>query len=86
MPIVITVQSDLVRIDYSIIIFGCYYLHRAIIALRLAFCHIFRNHFIFQSILESCGACDARAKFQHIPVFANQFVSISRNIWTRTDK
>lgn len=86
MPIVVTIQTNLVWINYFIIIFCSNYLHRTRVPLCLFLLHIFGYHLIFQTVFQCCRACYPRTEFKYITVVSFEFVCISRHIRTRADK
>ena len=84
MAIVIAVEANLIRVYHLVIIFSSNHLNRASITLCLFLCHILRNHFILQAILQRSRTRDPRTKLQNIPIISFQFISITRNIRTGT--
>ena len=84
MPVIVAVQPHLVRINHTIIILSRNLLHRTLIPFRLLLRHILGNHLILQPVLQCCRTCNARAKFQHIPVSTYKPVSITRDVWARS--
>ncbi len=86
MSVVITIQANLVRINYLIVIFCSNYLHRTRISCCLFFIYIFGYHLIFQAIFQCCRAGYSGAKFKYITVITFEFVRIAGYIRTGTDK
>lgn len=84
MAIVIAVEANLIRVYHLVIILSSYFLHRASIPFCLFLCHILRNHFILQAILQRSRSRDTWSKLQNIPIISFQFISITRNIRTGT--
>ena len=67
-PIIITIQPNLIRINHRVIILHRYILRVAGVACLLSLGNVFSNHFIFKTILQRCWSSNARPQFQHVAV------------------
>ncbi len=86
MSIVVTVQSNLIRINYVVIILCSNYLHWARVSFSLFFLYIFGYHFIFQTVFQRCRTCYSGTELEYITVGTFEFVCISGDIRARANK